>query len=146
MEREVNETLATFLSRIEETDTLFENGIMLGRNVSIPQLFDGVENKVKKTPIAWPLVSYGLFYIVDVPEETLIAPHHHEEEDIFRILISGDLEINGIKIQQGEWFVVQKGTTYSIKTDSGYKALSAYTSICRTNRMTAMHLERSMSR
>lgn len=143
MDREVNETLSTFAARIENADLPFENGILLGRNVTMPILLDGVDNKVVKTPIAWPLWDYKLFYIVDVPADAEIALHKHDES-IFRVLISGDLTINGIAINIGEWFVVKAETMYSIKTSGGYKSISAYTSNCRTNRMTALHLERTL--
>jgi hypothetical protein len=142
MDREVNETVATYLARIEGAGAKFDNGLLLGRSVKIPILLDGVDNKVVKTPVAWPLLDYKLFYIVDVPPSTKISPHSHNEA-VFRVLISGDLAINGIPIATGEWFVVDKDTQYSIATKGGYKALAGYVSICMTNRATPAHLERS---
>jgi hypothetical protein len=143
MEREINETLSNFMARIENTDLSFDDGILLSRNVKIPVLLDGVDNEIVKTPIAWSLWDYKMFYIVDVPAGTEIAPHKHDES-IFRVLISGDLEINGISIDIGEWFVVKAETIYSIKTTGGYKSLSGYQYQCRTSRMNALHLEKSL--
>jgi len=142
MEREIVETLSTYIKRLEEAELNFQEGLLLARNVRIPVLVDGIENNVIKTPVGWPLLDYKMFYIVDVPAGVEIAPHKHEE-DIFRVLLSGDLVINGHSINVGEWFVVKAGTTYSIETEGGYKAISAYTSICQTHRATATHVERN---
>jgi hypothetical protein len=142
MEREVNETLATFLTRIENAEVIPEDGIILGRNVKMPVLLDGVDNQIVKTPIAFSLVSYGMFYIVETPAGYVVPKHHHDES-ILRILIKGDLTINGKEIGIGEWFVVLAGTKYSIETKGGYTSMAAYTSNCRTNRMSHLHLERT---
>lgn len=144
-DKEIKETLSTYIARIEGAETPFENGLLLSRNVGMPVLLDGVDNKVVKTPVAWPLMGYNMFYVVDVPPDTTIPPHSHDE-DLFRVLISGDLNINGVDIQIGEWFVVKSGSPYSIRTEGGYKSISAYRSICRTNRMSEMHLERTFDR
>jgi hypothetical protein len=55
------------------------------------------------------------------------------------------MTVNGVQINSGEWFVVDKGVTYSVTTQGGYRALSGYTSNCMTYRATPMHLERSQS-
>jgi hypothetical protein len=138
--KEINETLATYLKRIEDVDVKSDNGIILGRNVKIPVLLDGVKDDIVKTPIAWSLLDYKMFYLVNVPSNTVVEPHHHDES-IFRILIKGDLKLNDIEIQEGEWFVVEAGTKYSIETQNGYLALSGYTSVCQTSRRTALHYE-----
>ena len=82
-----------------------------------------------------------MFYIVTVPPGKKIDAHSHDE-DVFRILIEGDLKINGRSVQPGEWFVVPKDVEYEIETANGYKTIAAYTSMCRTRRMDAnVHLE-----
>lgn len=140
MDREVKETLGTFINRIEEVALPFHEGVLRARDVKVPVLLDGIDNKVVKTPIAWPLLDYKMFYKVNVPAGTEIPEHKHDES-IFRILISGDLTINNMPIEVGEWFVVQNNTNYSIKTVDGYTSVVGYTSNCRTNRMSDLHLE-----
>lgn len=143
MDRDVEETLAHYNDRIKSIGNLselFTNGILVGRNLSIPYLLDGESDQIKKTPIGWSLADYNMFYIVDVPANTFVSPHAHDE-DIFRVLIDGDLTINGVSIDKGDWFVVKAGTTYSIRTENGYKSFAGYGHWCQTRRMTNMHKE-----
>lgn len=145
MERDVEETLAHYNARLEavgDVSNKFTNGILIGRNVSIPYLLDGESKQIKKIPIGWPLANYNMFYTVDVPEDTFIKPHSHDE-DIFRLLIDGDLTINGVSIEKGEWFVVKAGTTYSIQTKNGYKSFAGYGMACQTQTSNFMHVEKT---
>jgi hypothetical protein len=141
MKKEVNETLSKYIERIENVDLKSRDGIILSRDIKIPYLLDGEADDIIKTPIAWPLLDYKMFYIVSTKPGLKVEPHSHDES-IFRLLIEGDLVVNGISIEVGEWFLVEAGTTYSIESKNGYTAMSAYTSICQTRRYNSvMHIE-----
>jgi hypothetical protein len=139
--REVNESLSTYLARLEKVTIAKTNGLILGRHANIPVLLDGDDEDILKTPIGYPLFQKNMFYIVQVPAGKHVTPHSHDE-DVFRVLISGDLTVNGVEIGIGEWFVVPASTPYEILTRNGYQVMSGYTSNCRTRRMEAnTHLE-----
>jgi len=150
MPREIDETFATYLARIEKSIADYNadpeksrsaGGVIFGSDMSVPLLRDGDDDSITKKSIAYPVYSKNMFYIVEVPAAKNIDAHKHDE-DIFRILINGDLKINGRNVEIGEWFVVPKGTNYEIETLGGYKALSAYTSVCQTRRVRSnLHLE-----
>lgn len=129
----VLEWFSDYLKRIETTHAqanLEGKEIIVSTDFNVEQLSES--GNIKKTPIVWPLHLYNMFYITEVPPNTSIPIHFHDEP-VFRYVVKGDLEINGIKIQPETWFVVQKGVKYQIKTESGYTALVGYTSICQTN-------------
>ncbi|WP_370234101.1 hypothetical protein [Henriciella sp.] len=151
MAREIEETFGRHLLRIEEAqDRYLEastqnefpgGGVIFGSDVAVPLLRDGDDDKISKMTIGYPVHLKNMFYIVDVPAGAAIDAHRHDE-DIFRILISGDITVNNRDVAIGEWFVVPAGTTYEIHTRQGYKALSAYTSICQTRRVSSnLHFE-----
>lgn len=124
------ETFATFVSRLEEfAHEIDKHPILISRFLSINPLKEG--NGITKTPIVWPLIDYKMFYITEVPPNTKIARHSHLE-NVFRLVISGGLEVNGEAVSTGEWFVVRRNTPYEIFTGSGYRVLSGYGQACQT--------------
>lgn len=137
LQTDVLELLSSHLARIEKfAPLLAKKELILSTDLEIDAFEE--DRGIKKTPIVWPLLDYKMFYIVDVPANATIARHSHEEA-VFRVLLSGSLVLNGKKIDRpGTWYVVPALTEYEIKTDTGYSALSAYTSICMTGREQAL--------
>jgi len=88
---------------------------------------------ITKKPVVWPLQDYKMFYMVNVPPGTEVPAHSHDE-DVFRLIVGGQLTINDVPVKAGEWVVVKRGVKYVVKTDTGYTAMSGYTSMCRTGR------------
>lgn len=142
---EVFETFATYLTRLEKLEAQFQDKpIVVSSDLIVPKLFDGDDDSIVKTRVAWPLHRHNMFYTVKVPGGKHIPKHSHEE-DIFRYVISGALTVNGREIRTGEWFVIRNGTPYEIFTAEGYTTFGAYTSICRTRRgLEGKHLEEEM--
>lgn len=131
---EVFETFATYLTRLESVEPQFrDREIIVSSDLRVPRLFDGDDDSIVKTPIAWPLWKHNLFYTVEVPAGKHI-PRHSHAEDLFRYVLKGSLVVNGREIRAGEWFVIPKNMPYEIDTPDGYTTMAAYTSICQTSR------------
>lgn len=137
LQNQTLETLSSHIKRIEDySEELSKKGIIISTEINVEPYKE--DKGVTKTPVVWPLIDYGMFYIVDVPENSDLAKHSHDES-IFRILLSGSLTINGITIDKpGTWYVVPAYTEYEISTKTGYSVLSGYTSICRTGKEQAL--------
>jgi hypothetical protein len=133
----VLETLSSFVERVEGVlPRLDEKKIFLSTDLKIQAFKE--DHGIRKMPVAWPLWDYKMFYIVDVPAGESVPKHSHDEA-VFRVLLAGSLTVNGIKIEEpGTWWVVPSYCEYEINTDTGYKVLSAYTSICQTGRQQAL--------
>ncbi len=131
LQTDILETLSSHVARIEELAPLLaKQKLIISTDLEVEPFEE--DRGVKKTPIVWPLMDYKMFYTVEVPANTTIAKHSHEEA-VFRILISGSLILNGKTIDKpGTWYVVPALTEYEIKTDTGYVVISGYTSMCRT--------------
>lgn len=130
----VLEFLSDYTRRLEDVNHAFsEKGIVVSSDVA--ESTDVLEEDwgITKKPIVWPLQDYKMFYLVNVPPGTEVPAHSHDE-DVFRLIVDGSLTINDVPVHAGEWVVVKKGVRYVVKTDSGYTAMSGYTSICRTGR------------
>ena len=126
------EMLSDHIRRIERfSENVADLKVIVSSDFTKPLLKEDLG--IQKVPISWPLYKYNMFFVVSVPARTVVPSHVHDE-DVFRYVLEGTLKLNGRKIKAGEWFVVRAGTTYRIFTDTGYKAISGYTSICRTRR------------
>lgn len=124
------ETFATFVSRLEDyAEQVDKQDILISKDITVEALQEG--NGITKTPLVWPLIDYKMFYITTVPKNTKVERHSHIE-NVFRLVISGSLSINGKMVQAGEWFVVKRNTPYEIITETGYQALSGYGMACQT--------------
>ena len=132
-ETPIDETFGTYLNRLETVNpTLIDKPIITSTDVNIPYLKDGEDYSITKTPIAWPLYQYNLFYTVNVPAKKHIPTHTHDE-DVFRYVVKGSLLINKVvRIHEGEWFVIRKGTPYEIDTETGYVTIASYKNRCQT--------------
>ncbi len=127
------ETLSTHMKRIEKFEAqLAEKDIIISTDLKVTPFKEN--GGVKKTPVVWSLIDYKMFYVVEVPPNSKIGKHSHSEA-IFRILISGSLILNGIKIDKpGTWYVVRGFTEYEITSETGYTVLSGYGMACQTNK------------
>ena len=131
----VLETLASYTKRVEKfLPELEKRKIIFSTDVKVTPFRE--DYGVKKTPLVWPLWDYKMFYLVEVPAGTQIPKHAHDEA-VFRLVVEGSLTVNGKEVRAGTWFVVNKYVPYEIATETGYKALGGYTSICQTNRQFA---------
>ena len=139
------ETLSSHMARIEQfAPLLAKKKLIISTELKVEPFQE--DRGVKKTPIVWPLMDYKMFYTVEVPADTAISKHSHDEA-VFRMLISGSLTLNGKKIDKpGTWYVVPALTEYEIKTDTGYIVISGYTSVCRTGREQALRKKLSAPR
>jgi hypothetical protein len=140
----VLETLSDHIRRVEKmAPQLSKKGLIVSTDLKVRAFR---ENRgIRKTPIAWPMWDYKMFYIVDVPADTTVPRHSHGEA-IFRILISGSLTVNNVLIDEpGTWYVVPAYTEYEITTTTGYKALSGYGVACETSRQQARRSLRKMT-
>jgi quercetin dioxygenase-like cupin family protein len=41
-----------------------------------------------------------------------VLPAHSHEADLFRVVVAGSLEFNGVQLGTGDWMFIPKGTTY----------------------------------
>lgn len=130
----VLEYLSDYIRRLENVHHIFANmDIILSTQVQDAAAALEEDWDIRKMPVVWPLMDYKMFYIVTVPPNTTVPKHRHDEV-VFRMIVDGELTINDFPIKQGEWIVVKKDVDYIVKTVTGYKALSAYRSVCRTGR------------
>lgn len=140
LQTDLLEKLSTHIERIEdfmpEMEKMSKEGLIISTDFDVEPYEE--DRGIRKTPIVWPLFDYKMFYTVEVPSKTTIPKHSHDEA-VFRVLISGSLELNGRKIDKpGTWYVVPSFTEYEIKTDNGYVVISAYIHNCRTGRQQAL--------
>lgn len=136
LQTDLLESLASYTTRVEKfAPKLAKKKLIVSTDFDVEPFKE--DRGVRKTPLIWPLWDYKMGYVVEVPAGVSIPKHSHDEA-VFRILISGSLIINGVKINKpGTWYVVPAFTEYKITTEKGYSVLSAYTTNCRTGRQQA---------
>jgi hypothetical protein len=145
VQSDVLESLASYIKRVEKyAPELAKKKLIVSTDFDVEPFKE--DRGIRKTPVVWPLWDYKMFYVVDVPPGVTVPKHSHNES-VFRILISGSLTINGVKIEKpGTWYVVPAFTEYKIKTETGYSVLSDYTSVCRTGKQQALREKLSAPR
>jgi hypothetical protein len=121
------ETADDFKQRTHEVLSVQDKGILLSSSLNLKPLAE--PSGLTRTPITWPIQDLNMFYLLDAPPCTDVPQHAHQS-DIFRLVIEGELVINGTEVKAGTWMVVPKGTLYSITSKTGYKALVAYKDLC----------------
>jgi hypothetical protein len=121
------ETVHAFQQRTQEVLSAHDGGIVLSTDLDIKPLEE--PSGLTRKPITWPVQNLNMFYLLDAPPCTEVPKHSHQS-DIFRLVIEGELVINGITVKAGTWMLVPKGTLYSITSQTGYKALVAYKDQC----------------
>ncbi|KAB8059912.1 hypothetical protein GCN74_11085 [Janthinobacterium sp. FT14W] len=140
--KQIQERLSTYIDRLERLGAKFgSDGVMLSTSITNRELLvDGDDDRITKDPIMYPLFQHNMFYLVTVPEGTVVTPHAHDE-NIFRLIVKGSLLLNKkYLIEAGTWFAIKAGSKYEITTENGYISLAGYTSNCRTRRMdTGLH-------
>jgi Cupin domain len=130
---EFEDTLSDYIRRIEEAEEKADltSPIITSDDLPIePDFRDDIERE----QIGWRLYQHPMFYIVKVKGGTDVPEHSHDE-DVFRYIISGSLEIRVgdvcRNIRAGQWVVVKSNSCYSISTSDGYVAMIAYQIACR---------------
>src|SRR5437868_5775755 len=127
LQTDLLESLASYTARVEKfAPLLTKKKLIVSTDFDVEPFEE--DRGILKTPLVWPLWDYKMFYVVDVPAKVTIPTHSHDEA-VFRILISGSLTINGVKVDKpGTWYVVPAFTEYKISTETGYSVLSGYRS------------------
>lgn len=70
--------------------------------------------------------SYWKIQIISVIEPLTIIPEHEHDEPVFRFILEGSLELNGVFYERYDWIIVPANFRYAIQTREGYKIISAY--------------------
>jgi quercetin dioxygenase-like cupin family protein len=57
-----------------------------------------------------------------------VLPAHSHEADLFRVVVSGSLEFNGVRLSAGDWMFIPRGTTYQYTAapNPGVRTLHCY--------------------
>lgn len=74
--------------------------------------------------------SYWDLDVITYVEAGTIIPKHAHDEPVLRYVLEGQLELNGVLYEVGDWIIVPKGFPYQIQTKTGYKILSRYSANC----------------
>ena len=64
----------------------------------------------------WQLPVYGdgpAFVFITSASPGAIVPEHSHKRDLFRMVISGSIIVNGVELKPGDWMYVPKGVRYS---------------------------------
>lgn len=64
----------------------------------------------------WQIPAWGdgpAFPFITVADPGAVVPEHSHKRDLFRVVISGSIIVNGIELKPGDWMYVPKGVRYS---------------------------------
>ena len=102
---------------------LKKHGIAVERKVitSRDPGMDEVRNELRRPDMPpgfhqWqlPIVMEGpAFFFLTVAEPGAVVPRHAHKRDLFRMVLSGSMHINGRELMVGDWMYVPSGTSYS---------------------------------
>ncbi|GLI23473.1 hypothetical protein XFLAVUS301_31470 [Xanthobacter flavus] len=92
------------------------------------KLFNEPELRKYFIPIDFSCYSLQLISII---EPGTIIPEHSHTETVYRYVLDGSFELNGLKFERDDWILVPKDYKYSIITETGYRVLSAYHAECQ---------------
>ena len=125
--------LSDYIRRIEEVETpeILAKPIITSDDLEIclPKKLR-CHNGVNREQIGWRLYRHPMYYIVSV-DAGAIVPFHSHEEDVFRYIISGSLDIQvkesekerspkiSRTVHAGQWFVVRANRPYRIEAGTG---------------------------
>ncbi len=65
---------------------------------------------------SWQLPVWGegpAFVFITAALPGAVVPEHSHKRDLFRMVISGSMIVNGIELKPGDWMYVPKGVPYS---------------------------------
>lgn len=89
------------------------------------------QNGIDKVVIPVDISQYKILVVTETAAGRTIKAHSHDDEPMFRYLLSGSFKLNGIEYSIGEWVIVPVGMTYEIHTDTGYTTLAGYGMSCQ---------------
>jgi|GEM_PF-2278942 len=90
--------------------------------VSAVKQFPG---KISKKVIPINFTHYKMAIVTKVEANVLVDTHMHEEA-IFRYVVDGEFELNGIKHKKDDWILVPGNTPYRVVSENGYTVLASY--------------------
>lgn len=88
---------------------------------------------INKSVLPVDISKFKIMVITEVVPGRLIKRHKHDDEPMFRYIISGSMVINGEKYVAGEWLVLPIGWEYEIYTHEGYVTMAPYCMSCECN-------------
>ena len=56
--------------------------------------------------------SGSVFFFLTVAEPGAVVPSHSHKRDLFRIVVSGSIIVNGTELKSGDWMFVPSGVPY----------------------------------
>ena len=121
-----------FLNFKDVIDPLNTKGIISStqlkdwQNVSQVKQFPG---KIAKQVIPLDFAFYRMSIVTKVEPGVVVETHMHEEP-VFRYVVEGKLELNGIKHEVGDWVLVPSRTPYRVVSPIGYTVLASYGAKC----------------
>jgi hypothetical protein len=83
---------------------------------------DEVRNRLKNSRVPqgfdqWQLPIFlndcPTFFYLTVAQPGAVIPRHSHTRDLFRVVISGSITVNGIELKSADWMFVPKGVSYS---------------------------------
>ncbi|WP_289044342.1 hypothetical protein [uncultured Olleya sp.] len=86
-------------------------------------------NRITKKVIPIDFTHYKMAIITKVEPNVLVDTHMHEEP-VFRYVIEGEFELNGIRHKPGDWILVPGNTPYRVISEIGYTVLAEYGGKC----------------
>ncbi|MNP46422.1 hypothetical protein D3C76_1404190 [compost metagenome] len=102
---------------------------MNGQWRSKTQLQD-FKNGINKVVFPVDISKFKILVLSQVIPQRLIKTHQHDDEPMFRYLISGSFKLNGETYMAGDWVVVPIGYPYEIYTETGYVTMAPYCMSC----------------
>lgn len=94
--------------------------------LSLVKQFPG---RITKTVIPIDLARYRMTVVARVEPGVKVELHAHEEP-VFRYVVEGELTLNGVNYESGDWILVSSKTPYEVFTKSGYTVLEDYGCKC----------------
>jgi quercetin dioxygenase-like cupin family protein len=121
-------------------DALQKHGLELGRGIvtSRDKDIDRVRTELRRAEMPrgfqqWQLpVALGpdknVLAFMTVAEPDAELPHHSHDVELFRVIVSGTAYYKDLELKAGDWMVVPKGESYSLKAASnpGYVSYHLY--------------------
>jgi quercetin dioxygenase-like cupin family protein len=86
-------------------------------------------DKITKKVIPIDFSHYRMTILTKVEPDVLVDTHMHEEP-VFRYVIEGEFELNGIRHKPGDWILVPGNTPYRVVSEIGYSVLASYGAKC----------------
>jgi len=109
-------------------DPLKANKIISSKQMEGWEKVSGVKQfpgKISKKVIPVNFAHYKMAIVTKVEPNVLVDTHMHEES-VFRYVVDGEFELNGMKHKEGDWILVPSKTPYRVVSEIGYTVLASY--------------------